>query len=446
MNREKLLLSSFRTVAREVPAYAQILAEAKVVANEIESVQDFTDRVPVIDKAGTFGRFSLTELCRAGELGQPAAVLTSSGHSGQFAYSLFDAESAEREIRDADDGLDAVFGVYTRRTLLINCLPMGVYVPTRACTLGATSVRPDMVVAQAKAFGPHYDQIIMVGETAFLKLVLELGLAQGMNWKKMLVHMIVGEEPIAENARIYLEGILGTGLETPEKGMILSSMGVAELGLNLFFELPQLVGLRRMLHADPAARAAILGPDATSVPMIFLHNPDRIHVEIAEGELVLTTLDPGRRIPLIRYRTGDRAAWMPPIPQLAQLGSVQLPGQAEPGPLPPPILIHGRKKGARAGSVQVFPEEIKEAIYASPELASTVTGNFRLIGGSRRARARIQLSPGVLPRVALAAGFQAAVDAYARGPVAVTCERYETFCDGMALDYERKFDYLADGT
>jgi hypothetical protein len=32
---------------------------------------------------------------------------------------------------------------------------------------------------------------------------------------------------------------------------------------------------------------------------------------------------------------------------------------------------------------------------------------------------------------------------YVRAPLAVTCEPYEAFQDGMALDYERKFEYIA---
>src|SRR6185295_12546343 len=106
-----------------------------------------------------------------------------------------------------DDALDSLFAVRSRPTLLINCLPMGVKVHTQVCTLAETSVRPDMAVGLVKTFGQHFAQIILVGEAAFLKHVLETGMRSGLDWRKYAVHVILGEEPLAENARRYLGDI-----------------------------------------------------------------------------------------------------------------------------------------------------------------------------------------------------------------------------------------------
>ena len=39
-------------------------------------------------------------------------------------------------------------------------------------------------------------------------------------------------------------------------------------------------------------------------------------------------------------------------------------------------------------------------------------------------------------------GFKDAISRYVRGSFEVACELYDGFGSGMALDYERKFDYL----
>jgi len=442
MEPDESVLTVFRQAAETVPAYRKLLAEAGVRPEEIRSLDDFRQRVPVLDKACTFGRFPLADLCRHGEVGRPAWVLTSSGQSGRFAFGVYDAETGDAAYRRIDDALDAYFAVRSRKTLLINALPMGVKVYTRACTLAETSVRDDMVVALVKTFGSHFDQVILVAEAAFVKRVLELGRAEGVDWQGLVVHVVVGEEPLAVNARLLFESWLGIDPARPETGQVVSTMGVGELGLNLFFETPTLVALRRTLHLDDALRHAVLGPDARCVPMLFAYEPRRIFVELVEGDrLTVTMLDPTRRVPLVRYATGDRAAALQPTPPVLEAADrAGIP----PGGLDalPALMVLGRGRGVRAGQTTVFPEQVKEALYAEADLASATTANFRLRSGPEAADVLVQLAPGVAADAALADRFRRALSRYVPVPMALSCIPYEDFPYGMALDYERKFDYL----
>ena len=441
-SREHPVLAAFGEAAQRVPAYGRILADAGVEADEIRTLADFQSRVPVIDKHATFQRFPLAELCLDGEPGELGGVLTSSGHSGVFAFGLYDRVGAEMETARTDEALDMIFAVKSHKTLLINCLPMGVKVYTRACTVGETSVRADMATALVKQFGPHYEQIVLVGDAAFLKHVIELGAEEGIDWPGLLVHAIIGEEPLAENARSYLEGLLGIDPGDPRTGLIGSSMGVAELGLNLFFELPPLVAVRRALHNNPALRRQLLGPDAPCTPMVFAYDPRRIFVESdAGGELIFSTLDPQRRVPLIRYAPGD-VGQVVSDPRLLAAASAAMEMKLDlPADLPI-VLVFGRGHYATAGDKKVFPEQVKEGIYLIPELARKTTANFRLASGDDAVRLRVQLAPGVEPAPGLAEQFAEAVARYVTAPLRVTCQRYEDFADGMALDYERKFAYI----
>ncbi|MBC7366171.1 MAG: hypothetical protein H7343_05050 [Undibacterium sp.] len=440
---ENSVLEAFHRAALRVPAYRVLLGEAGIDPEAIQTAADFS-RLPVLEKRTTFRRFAINELCLDGQLGQLGSVLTSSGHSGFFAYGLTGAEAGPAATAWIDDLLDQMFQVRTQPTLLINCLPMGVKVPTAACTLAETSVRPDMAVGLVLAFARHFSQIIFVGEAAFMKQVLELGHRVGTDWHSLRVHLILGEETLAENARKYLEGLLGIVNGHPDHGVVISSMGVAELGLNLFSEAPPrgtLVRLRRQLHEDPALRRAVLGP-CDWVPSLFTYDPRRIFVEFdATGRLILTALDPRARVPLIRYATGDqgRELLLRPTLRPALEAAGMDWGELESLPI---VAIHGRGDHALAGTKPVYPEAVKEGLYHDPALAELTTANFRLVSGAVSAHARIQLAPGVKPSSQMDERFLEAIRHYVRQPLEVFCLNYATFRSGMTLDYERKFQYL----
>ena len=445
MDVETSVLHVFRQAAEEVPAYRRILAEAGVSPDAVENLDVFRQSVPLLEKASTFGRFPLADLCRGGDLGNPAWVLTSSGHSGRFAFGMYHADTGGAAADRIDAALDAYFQVASRSTLLVNCLPMGVKVYTRACTLAETSVREDMVTALMSGVAPSYDQTILVGETAFIKRVLELGREQGVDWAGQRVQVVVGEEPLAENARTYLASLLGIDPAQPETGRIISTMGVAELGLNLFFEVQPLIALRRALHHDEAWRRRVLGSRGRHVPMLFTCDPQRLFPEVTgDGRLVVTVLDATRRLPLIRYVTGDRCDWL-------TLGDA-LPEAAERIGLPaadlealPILMVRGRGGPAGPDGMLLDPEPVKEGLYAEADLAARTTANFRLRAAGKGWHVRVQLAPGVAADAGLAGRYADAIDRYAPVPVAVACVEYGAFGSGMSLDYERKFDYLGEG-
>lgn len=440
---EKLALEAFQRAASRVPAYRTLLAESSVEPSSIKTIQDF-EQLPTLEKATTFQRFDISQLCLDGQLGRLGTVLTSSGHSGLFAFGLTAAEDVVQAADWIDELLDALFGVRARPTLLINCLPMGVKVPTRLCTLAETSVRPDMAVGLVEEFAHHFSQIILVGEAAFIKNLLELGRRAGIEWPRLSVQIIVGEEPLAENARKYLESILGIDSRNANGGIIVSSMGVAEIGLNLFAEVPPkgpLIALRRALHENAALRHRLLGP-VNWVPALFTYDPRRIYVEFDDhGRLLITTLDPRCRVPLIRYATGDRGSFFPVPSEIPDLTEAEKTAWTDLESVPI-VMIHGRGEHVLSGNVAVFPEAVKEGIYHDPELAALTTANFRLAGGTERARVRIQLSPGVAVAPDLEQRFTNAISHYVGASLKVVCEPYESFGSGMTLDYERKFPYL----
>jgi len=232
---EKRALQSFHRAARLSAAYRELLAEAGIEPTRVRSLDDFRRLPLVLDKANTFQRFTLEELCLPGTLDNLAGILTSSGHSGRFAFGLSTRQQVRRATDFIDLGLEQAFGVDRRRSLLINCLPMGVRFASRAATVAEVSVREDMALAIAEKFRSLYEQIILVGDPLFLKRLCDYAEERGIDWSDTRLHLIIGEEVFGEAYRDYLAAHFTIDPDQPETGLIGSSMGVGELGLNLFF-------------------------------------------------------------------------------------------------------------------------------------------------------------------------------------------------------------------
>ena len=207
---------------------------------------------PILTKANTFDRFPLDQLAATTPIASLAGVLTSSGHGGRFSFGLQTRAQVASGGRAIDAALDDAFGVATYTTLAVNCLPMGVGFSSDRMTVATTSVREDMAVALIKAFGPSYDQLVVVADPLFANQLLDHAGREGLDWRRHRVHVVLGEETFGERFRAYLSSCLGLDLDRPERGYVMSSFGVGELGLHLLFETPTTIAVRRAIAEDPA--------------------------------------------------------------------------------------------------------------------------------------------------------------------------------------------------
>lgn len=444
-------LRAFRRAAQTVPAYAGTLSAAGVDPASIGSIEAFRARVPRLDKYNTFAARPIAELCTGGSLHGIRSVLTSSGFlSGVFSFGVNTAENLARSAMSIDTGLQYLFGVDERSTLLINALPMGVKVNTRAAVLAETSVREDMVFAVVKEFGAEFEQVIIVGEGSFIKKIVEDGAEQhGIDWPRLRVHLITGEEGIAENYRTYLAQRLGIAdLEAPDAQIVGSSMGVAELDLNIFHETRESIRIRRLAHRDPALRRALFGEDQRFCPMLFVYYPHRCYVEEFQAEaggsseLVISMLSEEMKIPLLRYRSGDHGrviSWRDMVATLASHGVA-----IEPELHLPFVAVSGRGLALRTDAGPLYPEAVKEALYHDHDIARTVTGNFRLGPGEhgKGAHLHVQLRPGVGSPRGHADALATHVALYSGIEPRLTLYEHADFPFNMGVDYERKFAYL----
>ena len=437
------VLAAFRRAATSSIAYRQLLQESTVSVDSITDLAAFTARCPVLTKENTFGRFALPDLIAPGVFGEITEVLTSSGHSGRFSFGVVTRRQLLAAGAFVDDAMDAAFGVKSRRTLAINCLPMGVNVPSERMTVARVSVRPDMAIGLVQNFGSYYDQVLLISDPLFLPHLLAHAEAEGVDWPRHHVKVVVGEEFFGETFRQHVGGRLGYTPRDLDDGVIISSMGVGELGLHLFYETPATIAVRRYAATHREFAATLFGDiaEAGPLPMILAYDPERLFVEIDRpdrsgfGTLMISILDLEAPIPLLRYQSGDLAAFFNPDHLTTFASRV---GSSPAGVPQQLIALRGRRDDVMPGGWHVG--VYREALFSDDAIASQVTGALRAETGARGVTLHVQLSAGAPVSSSLVSGILSALAPEHR-PAHVRVWEYERFPFGMRLDYERKFRY-----
>jgi len=447
---EELAILAFQRATEGVPTYKRLLQERDINPAEVKDIDTFKELVPIIDKKTTFIAYQdrIKELGINGDLEDVASILTSSGHSGSFSFGLITNKDLKEIGKLIDSTLDYHIGIAGKKTVLINCLPMGVRFPTKECVVAEVSVRSDMALALVRGFGRDFDQIIFVGENSFMKEVLEEGLEQGINWSSLDVCIIVGEEDFPENYREYIAYLLGKDLDKVDKIIVASSMGISEIGLSVFQESKDTIRIRRQAQRNSNLRYALFGEDIEICPMLFHFYPTRTYVEeepasydgeMKDYDLVITNLDLQAKLPLIRYNTKDRGRIIL-YDKLAEILNRYKLQELLPELKLPLVAVSGRGKKIRHGDINLYPEQIKAAIYSDFELARATTANFKMKKKDSQVVIEMQLKKGTEKKGELQAKFSEAIFKYTGVQLEVILYPYHQF--PYPLDYERKFRYI----
>jgi len=442
------VIAAFQRATRRVKRYATILAEEGVEADAIRDLAAFATHVPIITKKSYFNAARrISELCVDGQVADLDILYTSSGFSGQNSFGGETAadEAALRQRLDAL--LDRHFATGQRTTLLINALPAGVRVPTGTATVIDTSTRVTAILAVLKMVDPDFSQTIMVGEQPFLKEVLEQARedqALALSNRERPLHLITGGEVMPESFRRYAAERLGHDPARPQDGQVLVNLGISEVSLSLGLENETTRRVRRAAYEDRAVRTAAFG-HADYVPTLVQYDPSAMYVETipdeqGRGRLTVTTLDPNRRIPLIRYNTGDWTEVLDETTLRDRLASVGHGELVTPGG-GPFIVMWGRGRSLKVKGRSVYPEQVKESLYETGDLAHRLTGNFRLTTSDDTLTVEFQLRPAFEPSDMDGAAVTSRLDVWMPVPTRTVFRGYAEF-GGLTLSFQRKFQYL----
>ena len=199
--------------ARHSQAYQTLLQECGISPASIGPQTNLTS-LPVLTKSNTFERFALAELARPLPAAMLADVLTSSGRGGRsYGFRLTAREQHEEAWFDIDLGLQDIFGVDDKPTLLVNCLPMGVVFRSRAVAVANVSVREDMACSILRDVGPSFAQTLLCTDPMFIRRLLEEGQRVGVDWRALGTSVILGEEVLVEAQRDYIAARMGIDID-----------------------------------------------------------------------------------------------------------------------------------------------------------------------------------------------------------------------------------------
>ncbi len=430
-NSEGLAIKAFKRAAEKVPAYKILLKENGISPQKIKTIEDFKRFVPIIDKGATFIKYEgrIKELCIDGSLKRLSSILTSSGHSGRFSFGLEDRDRIRLTGIFIDSLMDYHIGIKGKDVLLINCLPMGVKVPSHRMTVSDVSVRSDMALSIIKNFGRYFDKVILVGENLFIKSLLEEGVEKGLDLNSYDLRIIVGEEGFPENYRSYIANLLGKDIDKSDELVIASSMGISEIGLMVFQETLKTIRLRRRLLRDKNLRKEFLGEEDI-LPMIFRYFPKFTYVEAIEAKkgknfLIITSLDMEGILPLIRYRSGD----------LIRFIDIKKAKAIDPDYNHPSIFLYGREEDSLPGEKGLTIEKIKEMLYNDLDIPSKISGFFKVDRNFRSLK--IQLNRYCNNDIE---AKNRILDLFSGYGIDIKVFKYEDF--PFPLDFERKWIYF----
>jgi phenylacetate-CoA ligase len=370
---QQAALDAFKDAASRSPGYRAWLGERGINPETITAIEE----VPYLVKQDVFSGDVNTWLV-GGRVSGAAELLTSSGRGGMFSVGVSSRAEHQALEATADAALRAFGASEDSSTLLLNCLPMGIAVPTTIATVATPSVHLEMAQEIYERLGPDFDRVIVLAEPIFLKEFAErLYSSHGEPWSAAATNYIVGGEWVSESWRSYVGGLLGMAgpMDFFAPG-ILISMGAAELGLNLLFETPQLRALRSILDTTDHG-ASLVREGLGFTPTLFGYDPERLFIEERRHDDDATTLAftaLGRRLlPLVRYDLRDMAELVPADRVNAAFAAAELPFTVD-GPI---VAFWGRQADTiQLGGRKIRPERIKQRIFALAAEAAVLTGRF----------------------------------------------------------------------
>ncbi|MFH1753799.1 MAG: hypothetical protein ABH875_06415 [Candidatus Omnitrophota bacterium] len=441
--QERLVLSTFRRAAKQVPFYKKYLENAKIDYRRVRNISDFKSVVPILDKNKLFtpqSRVDVADYCLGGDLKKCRMILPSSGFSGKFSFGLVSKAEQKRQEKVLNFMLKRFFNVGREHTLLVNTLSMGISVPATNVISVNTGLRSDVALSIMKAFSKEFDQIILMGENAFIKSLIERGSEEGFAWRDHKIQIIFGGESFPESFRAYLENIVlppGSGRKTQYVG---SSFGFAEVGLNVLWETPQTILLRKQAYSNPEIKRALMDRDMEVCPMFFQCHPMNVYIEEIDERLVFTNLNPHAWLPIIRYATGDKGKILD-YPKLLDVITRFNITECLPQYKMPIIAVRNRDTHLNIRGKEVYADMVKKAIYESPDVPRFLTGYFRMSVVHNKLKLEVQIKKGASMPAAVEEALRANLSRILGVEYELVLYKYNEFPYAMELDYERKFKY-----
>jgi len=406
---QRLALDLFHDMATRVPAYRDFLARNGIVPAKVRGAEDL-QVVPPIDKGNYIDAYPLPDRCWDGFVSGASMLSASSGSTGVPYLWLRGDEQTCHGAMMSEVIYREFFDVAAKPTLYLITFGMGLWIAgtymlaatqwTAQKGLPITVATPGLntseVLKLVRLAGVHYHQIVLVGLPAFLKDIIDTGVAEGIDWMARPVRLLVSGESITERWRDYV--LTRTGLDATAG--VINLYGSADVGL-MAHETTTSIQLRRLAHDDRRLCSALFGADR--VPSLNQFDPRLRWFEPLRDELLVSVR---AGIPLLRYNTKDVGSVLSFAEVQERLRAAGYPECLEAGSRPswrlPMVYLFGRGKfSATLFGITLFPEYFKQ-VLDSRDLSSLVTGRFMAVTEEnehcgQQLRLRVELRPGSVP-------------------------------------------------
>jgi phenylacetate-CoA ligase len=304
------VLQLFQDVVTKVPAYQQFLATHHRSIDDIQTWEDF-QTLPLITKENYLRQYSLSQLCRYGQLETCDLIAVSSGSTGNPTFwprcisdELQIATRFEQIFYDS-------FQADQRRTLAVICFTLGTWVggiyTTACCRHLATKGYPLTVITPGnqkpeifrviRELGEQFEQVVLLGYPPFIKDVIDTGITEGIEWAKYQVKLVFAGEVFSEEWRRLVGERVGSTQPNYDSA---SLYGTADAGV-LGNETPLSICIRQFLSENPEIAKQLFGE--SRLPTLVQYDPKSRFFEVqkTDNSITGTLLFSGDNgIPLIR--------------------------------------------------------------------------------------------------------------------------------------------------
>jgi phenylacetate-CoA ligase len=304
---------ALRNAVERTTAYPTFLMEHGVDPSAALSMP--FGELPTMSRHDYVDRFRVDQLVRDGTLTTAYTIERSSGYSGETHYWFRTPEEDSMFPQYMEFTFRQFYRLADGPTLVIVALALGTWTSgekvaqamreiAAAGKLPLTVMSPgndlEEILQIARDICPYYSQTVLLGYPPFAKVIIDEGIARGIDWKRINLSLGIGGEGFSVPWRHHIVEKLRSD---PDHDLlaITGAYGAADLGMTVGREYPLSIVVRQLCAEDASLARDLFG--TAEVPNLFQYSPSACFIEEAEGELVFT-VDSG--IPLVRYRICDR--------------------------------------------------------------------------------------------------------------------------------------------
>jgi phenylacetate-CoA ligase len=390
---EDMALKLFHDMSNRVPAYKYFLAENNINPADVVTIEDFK-KLPTIDKDNYLRKYSRNDLCWDGEFSSKKWVIsTTSGSTGEPYYFPRTDVQDEYYALTAELYLRENFDIENKTTLYIDAFAMGAWIgglftyeaikrvagKGYSLSIITPGINKQEVISSVKKLGADFDQVIIGCYPPILKDIIDLGIAEGLDWQNYNLGVVFSAEGFSEEFRDYIKEY---GKLANIYTSTLNHYGTVDLG-TMSHETPLSIAVRRDAVASEELYFDIFG-QTNKQPTLTQFFPELFYFEEINGSIICSS---NSGIPLLRYDLKDNGGviTLSEVEEVYKKHSKNLKDNLISKKIEntawnlPFVFVHERNDfSVTYSGAQIYPQEVMRALL-DDSIKEKVTGKFTMI-------------------------------------------------------------------